>query len=108
MFEIDSEKLGLIVDYHITDWYINDKLYVEKALIYNTVAIFSLIDNVEYIQYNFTGKSYRVDRAKVLENYPNYNKINDNGINKDNFNTYLENKINDDEFVKDIFDKLFK
>lgn len=107
VFEIDSEKLGLTIDYRITDWYINDKLYVEKSLIYNTVSIFSLIDNVEYIQYNFTGKTYRIDKSKVLENYPNYNKINDNGINKDNFNNYLESKINDDTFIKDIFNKLF-
>ena len=59
VFEIDSEKLGLTVDYHITDW------YIERALIYNSVSIFSLIDNVEYITYNFTGKSYKMERAKV-------------------------------------------
>ena len=50
VFEIDSEKLGLTVDYHITDWYINDDMYVERALVYNSVSIFSLIDNVEYIR----------------------------------------------------------
>ena len=107
VFEIDSEKLGLTVDYHITDWYINDNMYVEKSLVYNSVSIFSLIDNVNYIQYNFTGKSYKVDRVKVQELYPNYNKINEEGINKDNFNNYLENKINDNEFIRSIFNKLF-
>ena len=107
IFEIDSEKLELTVDYHITDWYINDDLYVERALIYNSVSIFSLIDNVQVIHYNFTGKSYQVDREMVEEIYPNYSKINDSGINKDNFNKYLEQKINDDEFVKEMFEKLF-
>ncbi len=107
VFEIDSEKLELTVDYHITDWYINDDLYLEKALIYNSVSIFSLIDNVQVIHYNFTGKSYQIDREMVEEIYPDYNKINDNGINKDNFNKYLEQKINDDEFVKEIFNQLF-
>ena len=107
VFEIDSEKLGLTVDYHITDWYINDNMYVEKSLVYNSVSIFSLIDNVNYIQYNFTGKSYKVDRVKVQELYPNYNKINEEGINKDNFNNYLENKINDNELIRSIFNKLF-
>ena len=107
VFEIDSDKLGLTVDYHITDWYINDNMYVEKSLIYNSVSIFSLIDNVQYINYNFTGKRYKVERTKVLEFYPNYNKINDNGLNKDNFNRYLESKMNDDEFIKHIFNKLF-
>ena len=107
VFEIDSEKLGLIVDYHITDWYINDNVYVERALVYNSVSIFSLIDNIEYINYNFTGKSYKIERTKIQELYPNFNKINENGINKDNFNIYLESKVNDDEFIKDIFNKLF-
>lgn len=107
VFEIDSEKLGLTVDYHITDWYINDDLYVERALVYNSVSLFSLIDNLNYITYNFTGKNYKIERARVQEIYPNYNKINENGINKDNFNIYLESKIIDDVFIKDIFNKLF-
>ena len=107
VFEINSEKLGLTVDYHITDWYINDDMYVERALVYNSVSIFSLIDNVQYITYNFSGKSYKIERTKVQEVYPNYNKINDKEVNKDNFNIYLESKITDDTFIKDIFNKLF-
>ena len=107
VFEIDSENLGLTVDYHITDWYINDDMYVERALVYNSVSIFSLIDNVQSITYNFAGKSYKIERSKLQEIYPDYNKINENGLNKENFNIYLENKIKDDLFIKDIFNKLF-
>ena len=107
VFEIDSENLGLIINYHITDWYVNDDLYLEKALIYNSVSIFSLIDNVKYIEYNFTGNSYKIERENIETNYPNYYKINENKINTNNFNRYLEAKMNDDEFVKEIFDKLF-
>lgn len=107
VFEIDSENLGLIINYHITDWYVNDDLYLEKALIYNSVSIFSLIDNVKYIEYNFTGNSYKIERENIEINYPNYYKINEKKINTNNFNRYLEAKMNDDEFVKEIFDKLF-
>ena len=107
VFEIDSNNLGLTIDYHITDWYINDEMYVERALVYNSVSLFSLIDNLQYVTYNFTGNSYTIKREKVQEIYPNYSKINENGINKDNFNIYLENKMTDDEFIKDIFNKLF-
>ena len=107
VFEIDSNNLGLTIDYHITDWYINDEMYVERALVYNSVALFSLIDNLQYVTYNFTGNSYTIKREKVQEIYPNYSKINENGINKDNFNIYLENKMNDDVFIKNIFNKLF-
>ena len=107
VFEIDSNNLGLTIDYHITDWYINDEMYVERALVYNSVALFSLIDNLQYVTYNFTGNSYTIKREKVQEIYPNYSKINENDINKDNFNIYLENKMTDDEFIKDIFNKFF-
>ncbi len=106
-FEIDSENLGLTVDYHITDWYINENQYLEKCLLYNTVSIFSLIDNVQYITFNFSGNSYKASRTDAQELYPNYNDIKNNEINKDNFNKYLENKMNDNEFVKAIFNKIF-
>ena len=107
VFEIDTNNLGLTIDYHITDWYINDEMYVERALVYNSVSLFSLIDNLQYITYNFTGNSYTIKKEKVQEIYPNYSKINENGINKDNFNIYLENKMADDEFIKDIFNKFY-
>lgn len=107
VFEIDSENLGLTIDYHITDWYINENQYLEKCLLYNTVSIFSLIDNVQSISFNFSGNSYKISRKQAQELYPNYNDINNNEINKDNFNRYLENKMNDNEFVKTIFNKMF-
>ena len=109
VFEIDSENLGLIVDYHITDWYINDEeLYLEKCLIYNSVSIFSLIENTQYIEYNFTGNSYKITREIIEKNYPNYDDIFiDNKIDKDSFNRLVENKMNDNEFVKETFGKLF-
>ena len=107
VFEIDSDDLGLIINYNITDWYINENYYLERSLVYNSVAIFVLIDNVKYINYNFSGKSYKITREIVENNYPNYWKIVDDGINKNNFNKYLESKINDDIFIDTVFDKLF-
>ena len=107
VFEIDSENLGLTIDYHITDWYINGNKYLEKSLLYNTISIFSLIDNVQDITFNFSGNSYKVSRNKVEATFPNYKDIVDNGINKNNFNKYLESKINNNEFIEETFDKIF-
>lgn len=109
VLEIDSENLGLTINYSTTDWYNNESFYIEKSLIYNSVSIFTLIENVEYIQYNFSGNSYKTTRKIVEENYPNYFKIIENkNINKDNFNEYLENKLNDDSFTKSIYEKVIK
>lgn len=106
VFEIDSNNLGLTIDYYITDWYINDGMYLEKSLIYNSVSIFALIENVEYIEYNFYGSSYKITRQTVEDNYPNYSAIVLNGkIDKEKFNELVENKMNDNEFVEQIFQK---
>ena len=108
-FEIDSENLGVTVNYHVTDWYIKDYLYLQKSLIYNSVSIFALIENVEYIEFNFTGNSYRVTRDIVRNNYPGYYKIvNNNGINKDEFNYKFESKINDNHFIENTFKIIFE
>ena len=61
--EYDNNKNQVVINYHITDWYINDNLYLEKALVYNTVSIFSLIDNADSIMYQFPGKTYTVDKT---------------------------------------------
>ena len=89
----------------LNSWFSNSSNCVE--ILDNSVSLFSLIENLQYVTYNFTGNSYTIKREKVQEIYPNYSKINENGINKDNFNIYLENKMTDDEFIKDIFNKLF-
>ena len=107
VFEIDSVNLELTVDYYITDWYTNENHYLEKSLLYNSVSIFSLIDNVEELTFNFSGKSYKVNRKQIEELYPNYDDIVSNEINKNNFNKYLENKMNDNDFVETIFNKIF-
>ncbi len=107
VFEIDSENLELTIDYHVTDWYVNENHYLEKSLLYNSVSIFALIDNVEQITFNFSGNRYIVSRIQIKKLYPNFEDIVNNGINKNNFNKYLENKMNDNNFVKDTFKKIF-
>lgn len=89
VFEIDSKGCGLIVDYHCTDWYNNENLYINKALVYNSVSLFKLIDNLEYITFNFSGSSYTITR----EHCP---------LNKN-----IEQKIDDNEFISETM-KLFK
>ena len=89
VFEIDSENNGLTINYNCTDWYNNENLYINKALVYNSVSLFKLIDNLEYITFNFSGSSYTITR----EHCP---------LNKN-----IEQKINDNEFVSETM-KLFE
>ena len=77
-FEIDSENCGLTINYNCTDWYNNENLYIHKALIYNSVSLFKLINNLETITFNFSGSSYTITRKAIEEQYPVDQKINDN------------------------------
>lgn len=105
VFEVDGTNL--IINYYMTEWYYNADLYVNKALIYNSVALFSLIDNLDSITYNFSGSSYYVNRNNIVDNYPNYSKIlNNDEINKNSFNKYVEKMMNDDSFIENNFEEM--
>ena len=107
VFEIDSENCGLTINYHFTDWY-DGNLYTEKALVYNSVSMFSLIENLESITFNFSGSSFSIARDAIEENYPGYSGINKEGkINIKKFHKYVDSRINDYEFVSDMM-KLFE
>lgn len=107
-FEIDSKNFGLTINYK-TDINSIDELYLKKSLIYNSVSIFALIQNVEYLKFNFGETSYNIDRQKIKETYPNYQEIvKENDINKDNFNKYLEEMMKDDKFVVKTFNIIFE
>lgn len=102
--EIDSEKLGLTINYYIRNYYINENFYLEKSLLYNSASIFTLIDNVDYITYKFSDNSYTIARGDFTKNYPNYKELNQDL--KNNFDKYVESKMNDYDFVNNTF-KMF-
>lgn len=108
VFEIDSKNYGLTINYNTTDWYYNENQYINKALIYNSISIFILIDNANYITFNFSGGTYKIQKSIMEKNYPNYFEVLlDSKIDKDKFNEYVENKINDNTFVEKVFTKCF-
>jgi hypothetical protein len=106
VFEIDPTNLGLTINYHITGWYINENYYLEKSLLYNSVSLFLLIDNLDYIKYNFSGMSVEVTREKIENYYPHYNDIKIDKISKSLFNKYVEDKMNDDDFVNKYYNEI--
>ncbi len=108
VFEIDDVDHGLIVDYHTTDWYANENQYVDKALLYNAVSLFLLIDNLESVTFHFSGGSYQTNRAVIENAYPSYFEIlTEEQIDKAKFHEYVENKMNDTDFVERVFAKCF-
>lgn len=108
VFEIDSTKLALIVDYHITSWYIEEDLYRQKSLIYNSIALFGLIENLNSITFNFTSNSYTITRKTMEDNFESYFEIvKDGNIQKDKFNELVEARMNDKEWLETVEQSLF-
>ena len=109
VYEIDSENCGVTIDYHTTDWYGNDDLYTEKAMIYNSVSALALIGNLKYIRYNFSGSSYMITREKIEQNYPEYQQVvSGKEIDEEAFDRYVEQKMNDEKFVAEMFEQFEK
>lgn len=110
IFEIDDVNCGLIVNYQVTDWYVNNDHYVEQGLVYNTLALFGLIDNLEYVRYNFSGRNYqKITRQDVEMCYPLFDDIfSVDKIDQELFNEKIEKMINDKEQVSVLFSQLFK
>lgn len=110
IFEIDDVNCGLIVNYQVTDWYVNNDHYVEQGLVYNTLALFGLIDNLEYVRYNFSGRNYqKITRQDVEMCYPLFDDIfSVDKIDQELFNEKIEKMINDKEQVSVLFAQLFK
>ena len=66
-----------------------------------------MIDNIEYITFNFNNVNYTITREIIEKIYPNYNEIIRRNIDKRAFDRYLENQLNDNEFVINFFKHLF-
>lgn len=103
VFEIDSENNGIIIDYHHTDWYNNENMYIQKALVYNSITSFALIDNLNYIRFNFSGSTYSVTREAIENNDPHFKDLLTNDtIDLQNFNKYVDQRIKDTTFISNI------
>lgn len=61
--EMDSDVFSLIVNYETSAEEIEEK--AKQAVIYNTTAAFTLIDNLETVNLHFEDKSYTVTRDHV-------------------------------------------
>jgi len=104
-FKIDNNTIT--INYKTNNWYVNENYYLEKSLIYNSVSLFILVQDLNNINFTFNDITYKISRDIITNNYQNYEDIIKRGIDKTNFNTYLEEKIDDNDFIHIIFKKLF-
>jgi hypothetical protein len=95
-FELFPNSLTLELNYKENVLNIGESR-VNKALIYNSTAAFALIDNLEAINFNFTGASYKVSRSETEKLY---------GVKlstlteKDVWKKEVQSKLSDNEYVQ--------
>lgn len=105
----DGNKL--IINYHdnVSD-FINATIRntLERDLLYNTVSMFLLIDDLDYIEYNIFDTIFMVNRKSVEDNYPGYININrPHKFYTDRFEKYVEEKIINYDFVSLNYKEIF-
>jgi hypothetical protein len=103
-FELFPDKLTAQVNYKDTIENINENK-VNKALIYNSTVAFALIDNLEAINYNFTGIKYKVLRSDVKKWY---GKDISDLLKKDIWKSKVQDKLNDNEYVNNCAKAILK
>ena len=105
----DGNKL--IINYHdkVSD-FINTTIRntLERDLLYNTVSMFLLIDDLDYIEYNIFDTTFMVNRESVEKNYPGYININrPHNFYTDRFEKYVEEKMINYDFVSIYYKEIF-
>lgn len=100
LFSQDANKKEITVYYQGVDWYIGVEK-VRRNVVYNSIAAFALVDNLEKITYEFCGSQFKFTRKQV-ENVLG----NDLSglLNKEIWNKKVRDKMENKKFV----DKFYK
>ncbi|MDT8715126.1 hypothetical protein IAI10_00330 [Clostridium sp. 19966] len=78
---------------------------LKKAIIYNSTAVFALIDNLNQINYKFTDFNYTVYRKDIKALY---NEDFSSLLKKDEWQNKVQDKLKDAEYVKKSADAVIK
>ncbi len=111
-FEIDSDNLGLIVNYKNSTTYLNedndDEIFIKRNLFYNSLSLFVLIDNLEYIKFNFLDNSYLITKTNLANKYTNYQQIIvGDDIKEDLFRKHVLEYAKNDQNINKVFNDIF-
>jgi hypothetical protein len=98
-FQINSDDCSLTVNYLDTIWNIGEEK-VQRDLVYNSAAAFSLIDNLTKITYEFSGKSYSFTRSQ-FENA--FGTPLSSLLNQKVWSEKIQSKLDDTTFVEEFY-----
>lgn len=92
-----EKPYGIILNY---DWLASDGAYKETT-IFNATFLFTLVQNADWISFNFGSQLYHLTRENLQEWYgKNLSKMN----NEDELRTLLEHYLNDENRIDQLFE----
>ncbi|MGG1660641.1 DUF4825 domain-containing protein [Brevibacillus sp. NRS-1366] len=93
-FQLDSKQLTIKVNYRETIDVIKES-DLQRALLYNSLAAFALVDNLEAIEFHFYDASYLATRADSKEVFGSDLSL---MLTKDQWKA-MQEQLKDDQFV---------
>ncbi len=103
-FQLRPEKFTIEIHYEEKTTDIEAKLF-EQAMLYNSVAAFALVDNLQTVEYRFSDTTVVATRVAIQglfgEDLASL-------LTKEKWRTGVQDKLRDDQFVEEGMKKLIK
>ena len=101
-FELQTgnKPYGIILNYDDLKSKAQSDAERKKIIVYTASYLFTLIQNVEWIKYNFAGQEYEISKEKLQRWYDEDFR---NFQNEAELNSFIEQHLNDKEKVNQLF-----
>ncbi|PIC56478.1 DUF4825 domain-containing protein [Sporosarcina sp. P12(2017)] len=97
--ETKTEPYGMTIQYEHLDTSMEESGYKEAA-VYNASYLFTLIDNAEWVAFDFGGNTYKVNKSK-LEDW--YGKELNDFTNEEELDVFIQEKLKDESEIQQLF-----
>ncbi|WP_303965517.1 DUF4825 domain-containing protein [Sporosarcina ureae] len=99
--ETKTQPYGMTIMYEKIDTVMTEREY-EEAAVYNASYLFTLIDNAEWVAFDFEGHSYKMSRSK-LEDW--YGKELHDVTNENELETFIQRALEQESALHQLFIK---
>ncbi|WP_313238375.1 DUF4825 domain-containing protein [Sporosarcina ureae] len=97
--ETQTEPYGMTIQYEHMDAAIEESEYKEAA-VYNASFLFTLIDNADWVVFNFEDYTYKLSKSELQDWYGK--ELND-FTNEEELDVFIQEKLKDESEVQQLF-----
>ncbi|ARJ39388.1 hypothetical protein SporoP8_11190 [Sporosarcina ureae] len=97
--ETKTEPYGMTIQYENMDAAMGERDYKETA-VYNASYLFTLIDNVEWVDFDFGNYTYEINKSELQDWYGK--ELND-FTNKEELDAFIQEKLHEDSEMQQLF-----